>query len=601
MDVRVEEQAAEQAAEQGESLFDGEVLVAFGDAVKAMGDGKLGGYLVRFTDDADLEGEAFGKDTDFGPHRTTRVYYQHAADSKMGLRVLDEEAKIGVDDVGVWIEAQLALRDKYERFIYEAAQAGKMGWSSGTAKHLVKKQKNGGVTRIVSWPLGLDASITPTPAEPRNAVMPLKSLTVAELEIAEEPAEAPESAPVKAVEVEPVIHVQERTKMPDEIKTESPQIDVNSITDAIWAGITKRMADEPAFQKALNVLPEGKDRPAEKSFADYLVALQRGDTKRIEQVYKAALAETSGDTGGYIVPVEYANSILQIAQEQSVVRRCGPTVIPMGTREFNYPVLDYSATTAGRPHRLGGVVATWTEEAGEKTETEPTFSNVKLVYHELSGYTLASNMVMQDAPALESLLRRLFAEAIGFYEDWAFLNGTGAGQPLGIFNSGALLAEVAASATFVLSDAANMMALFHSRQPNGGVWIMHPRLISYLIQLADGSGAANNVIWISNARDNVGSLSLFGRPIYFTEAMPALPPSTSAATKGGALLADMSYYLIGDRGALTIDYSPHYKFINNQGTWRFCKYVDGQPALKTYLTLADGSWTVSPFVTLKGA
>ena len=67
------------------------------------------------------------------------------------------------------------------------------------------------------------------------------------------------------------------------------------------------------------------------------------------------------------------------------------------------------------------------------------------------------------------------------------------------------------------------------------------------------------------------------------------------------LLADFSYYLIGDRGGLQIDFSEHYKFINNQGTWRFTKYVDGQPWMSQAMYLADGSNQVSPFVSLSGA
>ena len=590
-----------------DDLFDGDVVVGFGGEVKALGDGRLGGYLVRFSapEDPDLQGEYFAKDTDYGPHQTTRVYYQHAADSRLKRRVLQEDAKMGADDVGVWIEAQLSLRDKYEKFIYEAAQAGKMGWSSGTAAHLVERAPTGKAQRIVSWPLGLDASITPTPAEPRNAVMPLKSLTLAELEMAEEPAEAGENpAPVKAVEVEPVIvHIQERENMPEDTKTEAPQ--VASFVDAIWAGITQKMHDDPIYQKALVQAPEGTDKPSEKCFADYLIAVQRGDTKRIETVYgaqKAALSETAGDTGGYLVPVEYAGSILQAAYSQAVVRRCGPTVIPMAHREWNQPALDYTGTTAGQFADLGGVVVTMTEEAGEKTETEPAFKNVKLVYHEMSGYTLASNMVRRDAgPALEAMLRSLFAKAIALKEDWLFLQGTGAGQPLGVFNSNCLAATVAASSTFVLSDIADMMDLFMDDGGTNGTWIIHPKVRSKLIQLADGSGAANNVIWINNARDNPGDLRLMGMPVYVSVCMPVMPPGTSAATKGGVLLGDWSKYLIGDAGGLVIDFSEHYKFINNQGTWRFCKYIDGQPWMNAAMTLADGSTTVSPFVTLKGA
>ena len=57
------------------------------------------------------------------------------------------------------------------------AESGKLGWSSGTASHLVMREQDGAAHRVKRWPLGLDASLTHTPAEPRNSVMPLKSLS----------------------------------------------------------------------------------------------------------------------------------------------------------------------------------------------------------------------------------------------------------------------------------------------------------------------------------------------------------------------------------------------------------------------------------------
>lgn len=155
-----------------------EMLIEFGSAVKAMDDGTLGGYLVLFGTpaDADDSGEFFTKGTDFGLDITAKsaVLYHHGFDRTLKARRVGQ-ADLGVDDIGVWIKAQLDLRDEYERAVYALAKSGKLGWSSGTAAHLVRKKSVGGATEITAWPLGLDASLTPTPADPRNRVMPLKS------------------------------------------------------------------------------------------------------------------------------------------------------------------------------------------------------------------------------------------------------------------------------------------------------------------------------------------------------------------------------------------------------------------------------------------
>lgn len=155
-----------------------DTLISFGGAVKAMGSGKVGGYLVTFGDinTTDLEGEFFTKSTDFDLERSdaTTIYYNHALDATLKGR------KIGIgtlkaDDAGVWCEAQLNMADDYEKKIYSMVKQGKLGWSSGTAPNLVSRTKVGNAHRIDAWALGLDASLTPTPAEPRNSAITLKS------------------------------------------------------------------------------------------------------------------------------------------------------------------------------------------------------------------------------------------------------------------------------------------------------------------------------------------------------------------------------------------------------------------------------------------
>src|SRR5262249_48001343 len=86
--------------------------------------------------------------------------------------------------------------------------------------------------------------------------------------------------------------------------------------------------------------------------------------------------------------------------------------------------------------------------------------------------------------------------------------------------------------------------------------------------------------------------TLFGYPVERTEKLPAL------GTPGDVLLLDLRHYLVGDRQQVEIAYSDHYKFTNNQGTWRFVARCDGQPWMRAAITLADGSNTLSPFVGL---
>jgi len=68
------------------------------------------------------------------------------------------------------------------------------------------------------------------------------------------------------------------------------------------------------------------------------------------------------------------------------------------------------------------------------------FGSVKLIAKKLTGYTYASDELLDDsAIGLEALLLKQFSSAIAWFEDLAFLRGTGVGQPHGIFASGATI------------------------------------------------------------------------------------------------------------------------------------------------------------------
>jgi len=141
-----------------------------GAALKAVETGDVEGLLVVFgnPDAVDLENEFFTRDTDFGRLRETPIWLNHTQPVKTASGVILVEEPIGygaleITDEGVIIRGLLDAK-----YRYLAQIAPEMGWSSGTAAHLVMREAVGKATFIKRWLLGLDASITPTPAEPRT-------------------------------------------------------------------------------------------------------------------------------------------------------------------------------------------------------------------------------------------------------------------------------------------------------------------------------------------------------------------------------------------------------------------------------------------------
>jgi hypothetical protein len=170
-----------------ETLDDGEeIATVSGSSVKALSEpGMVGGYLVKFGGEGDLSQwrDVFTKNTNFGKHTKTDVWVHHRMLPGLGKQQLTNQAELGMDDEGVFVKHLLDLRSSYEAKLYGMAQQGKLGWSSGTAPHLVDRKALGdGRHEILQWMLGLDASYTPTPAgRDWRSTRALKTAFLAEL------------------------------------------------------------------------------------------------------------------------------------------------------------------------------------------------------------------------------------------------------------------------------------------------------------------------------------------------------------------------------------------------------------------------------------
>lgn len=171
-----------------------DTLIYFGDPVKALDDkGRVGGYLVRFSDDGkqkDLTGEWFTSKTYLGPKDGdgAEAIFDHGfpvmpklgkgldKDTLKRIEALADRTfqplKTKRDAVGIWAETVLNISDDYEKMVFGLVKKEKLGWSSGAAGHRVVKSADG---EILRWPIA-EGSLTPRPAEPLNKAISLKSL-----------------------------------------------------------------------------------------------------------------------------------------------------------------------------------------------------------------------------------------------------------------------------------------------------------------------------------------------------------------------------------------------------------------------------------------
>ncbi len=314
--------------------------------------------------------------------------------------------------------------------------------------------------------------------------------------------------------------------------------------------------------------------------------------------YKAALAESSGITGGYTVPTEYAMQLLELSAENTVL--VGETdEYAMAGRELKMPVLDQTtAPAAGQTAYFGGVVATWTGEAATRSETEPKFKEITLVANELSGFALASrNVLFDNKVALEQRLTRLFAGAIGWFRDYAYLQGDGVAKPRGIMGAPSTLTVTRATAGQIsYADIAQMIGKLLPQSMKSAFWVMQQSVLQSFLQMKDSSGRLIvQPYWPAGPGGPATArptMQMLGLPIKTTEKIATL------GTAGDLMLIDPKQYFTATRKDIEIAASEHYKFLNNQVTYRFIFRGDGEPWLDAPFTLQDTTTQISPFVKL---
>ncbi len=320
-------------------------------------------------------------------------------------------------------------------------------------------------------------------------------------------------------------------------------------------------------------------------------------------VTKAALAESTGVTGGYTVPPMFAEQLLAYEAEAAIIEpMC--TKFPMTSLTLQIPSLDMTtAQGSGNTPFYGGIKASWNAESASITETEPTFRQTELTAHQLSLFLVASNTLLADnAVGLDALLTTFMSGAMRWYKELSFLQGTGVGQPLGVLNAPAAISvsRGGGANTIIYTDIVKMYAkMWFPDQTNNLVWMASQSTLPQILAISDlsgGTGSTANSGRFAFTSFDQGAVKkpdwmLLGHPLYFTEKLPKL------GTAGDLMLIDWSRYCVGQRMEIAIDVSPHVKFQNNQMVWRAILRVDGQPWLNDKITLANTD-TISPFIYL---
>ena len=353
------------------------------------------------------------------------------------------------------------------------------------------------------------------------------------------------------------------------------------------------------------IRPEGAEtRDRFSSFGEQLAAVMRAGMPaahvdpRLLRAAASGLNETVPSDGGFLVQQDFSQELLQdVFQTGILASRCRRIPISGNSNGTKINGVD---ETSRASTRWGGIVGYWASEAEEKTKSKPKFRQIELNLRKLIGLCYATDEMMQDAAQLESIIKQGFTDEFGFLTDDAIVNGTGAGQPLGILNAGSLVTVAAeagqGAATILAENVEKMWSRMFARSLPRAEWFINQNTYPQLFQMSHSVGTGGIPVFLPPGGLSTAPYgALFGRPVTPIEQCASL------GTVGDIIFADLADgYVLGEKGGIQSDMSIHVRFIYDEQVFRFVLRIDGQPVRATALTPYKGgaTYTQSHFIAL---
>lgn len=299
--------------------------------------------------------------------------------------------------------------------------------------------------------------------------------------------------------------------------------------------------------------------------------------------------------GGFLVRQGYDTRLLDASIRAAVLAPlCMDIEVGENSDGVDMPYINETSRAEGS--RWGGVQVYWRAEADTVTAKKPTFDQHDLRLQELMGLAYATDRLLRDATALESIFTAAFTSEFAFKLDDAIFRGNGAGLPLGFTDSTGPRVEQAketgqAADTVVSENISKMWTRVLPRSKGRGVWLYNSEVggqFDGMYYPAGTAGIPTRVV----SYDESGVTRIKGRPALEIEQASALGDA------GDLVFADLSRYVLIRKGGIVPAQSMHVRFLYGENTFRWTYRVNGRPVDKSAITPYKGSATQSAFVTL---
>ena len=343
--------------------------------------------------------------------------------------------------------------------------------------------------------------------------------------------------------------------------------------------------------------PEKDEERKFRTLGEQMMAVYRASTpagrvdRRLTTRSASGLNETNPSDGGFLVQKDFVADLLKRTYETGILAS-KVKKIPLSTNANGIKINAIDEVSRANGSRWGGIQTYWENEADEITASKPKFRTMDLTLKKLTGLCYVTDELLQDSAALENVIREGFAEEFGFKIDDAILSGDGAGKPLGILNSNSLVKvekEQGQTEKITVENLVKMWSRLWARSRANSVWYINPEIEPLLYTLTVG----DKPVYIpAGGLSEAPYATIFGRPVVPLEQCSAV------GEVGDIILADLSQYILIDKGGINATSSIHVRFLYDENVFRFIYRVDGQPVWNKALQPYKGSATVSPFVAL---
>lgn len=225
--------------------------------------------------------------------------------------------------------------------------------------------------------------------------------------------------------------------------------------------------------------------------------------------------------GGYLVPEEYDHRLIDVLDEENIMRGLATRITTSGEHKINI--------AATKP------AASWIEEGSQLTFGDATFDQTILDAYKLHvAIKVTEELLYDNAFGLENYIITQFGKALANAEEDAFLNGDGNGKPTGLFHGtkgGTLASTIEKIGS---DDLFNLVYALKRPYRKRASFILNDKTLASIRTLKDNNGA---YIWQPSYQAGEPD-----RLLGYAMHTSAYAPTDSIA------FGDYSYYNIGDRG-----------------------------------------------------